>query len=402
MKTLASILAAVSLAAVSAFAVTVPAAKVGGDLSSLTPASGEWAGAKEVMVTLYPQMTVKSVDKKAAASMESAAPLVAKVKALVSDDKVAFLISYEDDEASMQGETSDRFADGIAVQFAASYKAGAPLPYIGMGSEGRPVAIHLQKYALPTYAPKSDVDYHLRGNSKNLFGEELEAYNAAVAKMADSDYQKYFIAEGFRSMTEVPDMHDAFKAQMEFNKPGFFGKLFGGKSGWKALFVRDLKDDYVDLTGDAMPVAFAIWDGKQAQRDGQKWLSGWVAVEKKAGSDLAKMIDAPVAGDPVKGKELAMANCASCHQYKETKMEGIAPFMAPNLSYVGGQATAAYIKESMMEPSAVVIPGYNRNAHPAYMWYTVMDGKRESTMPPFNYLSEEEITDLVAFFKTMK
>jgi len=76
--------------------------------------------------------------------------------------------------------------------------------------------------------------------------------------------------------------------------------------------------------------------------------------------------------------------------------------MAPNLSEVGGQNTAGYIKESLLDPSAVIVPGYNRNAHPDYKWYELVDGKRVSTMPAFDQLSEEQLNDLIAYFKTLK
>ena len=77
--------------------------------------------------------------------------------------------------------------------------------------------------------------------------------------------------------------------------------------------------------------------------------------------------------------------------------------MAPDLSNIGGQATAAYIKESILDPNAVVVPGYNRNAHPNFSWYTVdKNGHRTSTMPPFSFLDQKTIEDIVAYLQTQK
>ena len=105
-------------------------------------------------------------------------------------------------------------------------------------------------------------------------------------------------------------------------------------------------------------------------------------------------------GDAAKGKTLAMENCAACHIFDDQN-NGM-PFMAPNLSEIGGQATAAYIAESMKNPSAVVVPGYNRNAHPNYKWYELSKGKRVSTMPAYDWMSEDQVNDIVAYFKTLK
>ena len=56
-----------------------------------------------------------------------------------------------------------------------------------------------------------------------------------------------------------------------------------------------------------------------------------------------------------------------------------------------------------MEPSAVVVAGYNVNAHKNFSWYTSDDkGMRTSTMPPFAHLDEQSVNDLVAFMKTLK
>ena len=56
-----------------------------------------------------------------------------------------------------------------------------------------------------------------------------------------------------------------------------------------------------------------------------------------------------------------------------------------------------------MEPSAVVVAGYNVNAHKNFSWYTSDDkGVRTSTMPPFAHLDEQSVNDLVAFMKTLK
>jgi complex iron-sulfur molybdoenzyme family reductase subunit gamma len=272
------------------------------------------------------------------------------------------------------------------------YSDAGKLPYIGMGNDDRPVVIHLQKYGVRIFdtADSSGRGYYKNDNNMNKFEKELADYMDAREAKIDKDYQKMFVSEGFRSMTEVKDA--SFEAGMTYYKKHWYGTL-----------VRPMKDDYVNLANAVVPVALAVWDGSEAGRDGQKLLSTWVPVklsDMKGSTALADAISAPAKGNAAKGKELAIANCAACHNFDYQSMA--MPYMAPNLSTLGGQATPAYIKESMVDPSAVVVPGYNRNAHPNFAWYNVVDGKRVSTMPDFTWLQPQELEDLVAYFATLK
>jgi len=133
-----------------------------------------------------------------------------------------------------------------------------------------------------------------------------------------------------------------------------------------------------------------------------KLLSGWNAVTlAKEDKKLVEVVNDMVAtGDIKNGQEQAVINCGACHAFP-----GAMPatkYMAPNLSNIGGYSTAAYIKESMLKPHAVVVPGYNRNAHKNDMWYTMNGKKRESTMPAFDYLDAKTLNDITAYFKTLK
>lgn len=165
--------------------------------------------------------------------------------------------------------------------------------------------------------------------------------------------------------------------------------------------VRKLKSDHVDLTSGNFPVAFAIWDGQKKNRDGMKLLTPWVEVkmEGKTTQTLASLIETS-GGDVKNGESVMMENCAACHQYKAVKN---APnYMAPNLSNIGGYSNESYLVESIIDPNAVVVAGYNTTAHPSFPWYSVDKGVRSSTMPPFSHLDEKSLKDLVAYLKTLK
>jgi len=375
----------------------ITATKVDFSFDHLTADSSVWHKAETSEVTLYPQTTVKMNDKKANELNANNVGKKAKVTVLYNGEEVAFLLRWKDETLNVQqGYRTDSYGDGFAVQLPTNYSNPTELPYIGMGSEGREVVVHLQKAAPNTFEPNGHGNVELQVGRKNTihFNENLKAFDNAVAKAGKVDYQRSFVSAGFRSMTEIKDGSSNFDMNM----------LYAMKPNcWKGILVRPVKDDYINLDGGAFPVAFAVWDGSKNNRDGMKLLSGWTSVDLPASGneDLVKELNTPVAGDVANGKAQYEMNCAACHLTKDIQMS--VPFMAPDLTNIGGYASAGYIRESIVNPNAVVVPGYNRNAHRNTPWYNLDEnGKRVSTMPDFSWMDEKSLNDLVAFLQTLK
>jgi complex iron-sulfur molybdoenzyme family reductase subunit gamma len=389
----AAVAAALVVGAASAQDVIV-AKKTSHDVTKLTASSKAWDYVEGAEVVLYPQTTIKMNDKKAHMINKVVHAKKATVKAIHDGRNIAFMIEWPDGTKSVQsGYKSDVYADGFAVQLPVRYDDPNKLPYIGMGSEGRPVVIHLQKAVRKVYEPNGNGDVGMQQNvlSKPYFGTDAGEYQDKVAKLAKRDYQRAFVSEGFRSMTEIKDGSEAFNADMQYTK-----------KRWKGTVTRPLRDVYLNLDNGAFPVAFATWDGDRLNRDGLKLLSSWVPVKlsgKTGGEKLVAALTAKPAGDAANGKTLIEQNgCTGCHYIPGLSMPS---FMAPGLANIGGYSTAAYLRESLVEPNAVVVPGYNRNAHPNTPWYNVVDGQRQSTMPPYP-LDEKSLNDMVAYLKTLK
>jgi complex iron-sulfur molybdoenzyme family reductase subunit gamma len=163
-----------------------------------------------------------------------------------------------------------------------------------------------------------------------------------------------------------------------------------------------LNDAYVKSVG-TVPVAIAVWDGAKMGRNGLKNLSSWVSINLEGQKPDAKIVaetTEEVKGNVAKGKEAVAANgCAGCHQIEATDAPS---FMGPSLANVGGYSTAAYLRESILKPSAVIVPGYNRNAHANTPWYNIEKGKRVSAMTDFSFLDKKTVEDIVAYLKTLK
>lgn len=388
-KILTSILS-LGLAASAALAAdTITAVKV----SDVNDAAS-WAKAKFSSVTLYPQTAVHMNDKKANAANADDKAKKADVAALYDGKNIALMVKWADGTKSVQGAySSDTYSDGFAVQFAGATKGSQALPYIGMGSNGRPVVVHLQKATEKVYEPNGnkDVSTQINRQQTGVFGQELADYDAKVASLAKTDYERVFVAEGFRSLTEIKDGSVKSNASMSY-----------ANNGWSGTVVRPLKDDYVNFKG-TVPVAIAVWDGDKLGRNGLKNLSSWVAVNlegMKPDTKVVAEVTEESKGNAEKGKAAIDANgCAGCHQITSKDAPS---FMGPSLANVGGYSTVAYLRESILKPSAVVVPGYNRNAHSNTPWYTIEKGKRISAMTDFSFLDKKTVEDIVAYLKTLK
>lgn len=371
-------------------------------LSGITSDSSLWSSAAFTNVALYPQTTVSFNDKKAIEMNKNNGAKTAKVAALVNGKTMAIAIIWKDSsENAHMGKTTDLYADGVAMQFASKVTDATKLPYIGMGSKGREVAIYLQKVQFNNYEPhgvgkgQARVETQVNRHQTVLFEKELAAYDKSVADLARDDFERKFVSAGFRSMTEIKDK--SAKSKMNIARIDGYG--------WIATLTRPLTDEYADLSKSA-PVAFAIWDGGKNNRNGTKLLSSWnvVTVPGAENKALTAAVTEVVKADTKAGRATFGENCAACHQAPGfTDVEN--DYTAPNLTNIGGYSTASYLRESIVSPDAVIVPGHNVNAHGG-LWYSVEDGVRVSGMADSSAegleLSKQDVENVVAYLQTLK
>jgi complex iron-sulfur molybdoenzyme family reductase subunit gamma len=350
---------------------------------STNPYDKVWEKAKGTQVVLYPQVSVRLNDKKANELIPKKDAIKATVKAVYNNKNIAIYIRWKDDTPSLQPTfTTNKFADGVSVEFPNKFGRGISLPYVGMGDENHPVTVYLQK------------------------------------NVAGRDYQKVFISEGFGSLTEI-----------EAENVNIVMKYDNKTKEWTAVFKRPLVDENSNLKAGLVPVAFAVWDGDKFERDGNKSLSRWKFIRLgnfKLDNEYVKYVswggpyvDWPEKGkdigDPENGKKLfQQSGCAGCHRAGEFQMAP--PGMAPDLSDIGGIGNAIYLKESILNPNDVIIRNLNINRHymktnpdrfkaypnnSMYEWYIKTDGKKQSKMPTFAHLKEQDINDIIAYLKTL-
>lgn len=390
-------LALLILNAAFAYEADIFAQKTEQDISTISYSSALWNDANFSEVILYPQSAIHFNDKEANRLNANNRAKKVKVAAFYNERDIAFMMRWADDTINVQqGKKINSFADGFAIQFAQKFDDVKHLPYIGMGCEGRGVLLHLQKAARQIFEPngRGNVYYQQNRNQTDLFGKNLESFDKEVVQRGSNDYEKIFIATGFHSMREIKDI-----------KASSYARL-GYKHGeWIGTLSRLMVDDYLDLRGvAAFPVAFAVFDGEKKARADIKNISQWLSVklEGRNGSEaLIKELSSTIEkADAVEGKKIVQREaCSKCHQIEKSDPLNK---KAPALYNVGGYSTRSYLRESLVEPSAVVIPGYRPNRDNNSSWYRLEGSKRISTMNSFSHLSNDELDSVVAYLKTLK
>lgn len=308
---------------------------------ALDPSSPAWLSVAPVTVPVYPQIGVPPASAPTGVS-------AVKLRAQYSAKTIALHLEWPDDKPAKEGGVG-RFADAAAVQWPRRYGAGELLPYVGMGHAGAPVALWFWR--------------------------------------ADGTVQT-LAAEGFGTLTIQPP--EGLEARGEW-KDGI----------WRVVFARALA-----ATGEhslslaptqlgMLPLSVAVWNGEATERDGLKRLSSWQLLRFENGRDdakYAKQLGGAVAGgDAGRGKRLmSEKGCAACHAFPDNPGQ---PRIGPDLTYAGGIHDAAYLLESLVEPSRVVVPGKGYSAEQA--------GKRASIMPPFAG-TEAERRDIVSYLRSLK
>lgn len=308
---------------------------------ALDPANPAWLRQAPATVAVYPQASVPPAAVPAGAA-------TIRVRARYSARTVALHLEWPDDKPAM-GPGVGQFADGAAVQWPVRYGPAVALPYVGMGHAGTPVALWFWRA------------------------------DGLVETLA---------AEGFGTLTAQPA--DGVKARGVW------------KDGtWRVVFARSLaapgEHHFSAAPGKLglVPVAFAVWSGEAAERDGLKRLSAWqmLRFEKgKADAAYGKQFGEPaVSGDAERGRRLmSERGCAACHRFPANPAQ---PRIGPDLSYAGGIHSASYLAESLREPSKVVIPGKG--------YFTEQGGRKVSVMPPFAG-TDEERNDILAYLMSLR
>lgn len=356
----------------------IKAMKVPGNVSKIGPQSRAWLSAEFAELTLYAHEVIKKVEPYTFNANQNNTKTI-RIKALYDGDNISFLLVWEDDTKNTSQSCCPReYEDGFAIQFAQDFSDASKLPYISMGSKDRKVLIHLHK--AKEFAEVQNNDAYF-----SLFHKPLKSYD-------EWKLGRLFLAEGLDNLQELKSQKKASKMLMDY-KDGV----------WKASLSMPMQNDYLNLDTGVFPISFVLWDGSSKNTKGLDHISPWLAVKlvgKRGSQELLDALSQEVKGDISNGKRLALQNCTACHNFAESN--AALANMAPNLSSIGGYASAAYLMESLMSPSAVIVPD-EKKASLDFPWFRVDENANQiSTMPPYDWMDEASRQDIVAYFMSLR
>jgi len=192
------------------------------------------------------------------------------VSAVTDGKKLAVLLQWRDDLPQDTAIRVQDFQDGAALQFSLSGKYG----FLGMGDKDNPVNLWSWKAGWQAEAEGgSTPDEHTVYPSMHSDAWTFTNYSTAVSA-------GNVISQPHKSPIEDANAagFGSFKSQ-PIKQQNVAGKGVWHDGFWNVVFIRDLKSKDVDdvkfVSGKPVPVAFAIWNGEQHDRNGRKMVSNW-------------------------------------------------------------------------------------------------------------------------------
>jgi DMSO reductase family type II enzyme heme b subunit len=192
------------------------------------------------------------------------------VSAVTDGRKLAVLLQWRDELPQNTAIRVQDFQDAAALQFSLTGGYG----FLGMGDKDNPVNLWQWKAGWQAELEAGHAaDEHDVYNSMHVDAWTFTNFNtAASAGNVLSQPHKSPIedanARGFGSFTSQP-----------MKQQNVQGKGIWHDGFWNVVFIRDLKskdaDDVKFVAGKPAPVAFAIWNGEQHDRNGRKMISNW-------------------------------------------------------------------------------------------------------------------------------
>ncbi|MGA4644418.1 ethylbenzene dehydrogenase-related protein [Limisphaera sp. 4302-co] len=194
------------------------------------------------------------------------------VRAVTDGRRLAIWLQWRDPLPQEQALRVEDFQDAAAVQFA----LGAEPAFLGMGDRDHPVNLWHWKAAWqaeldarsgPDIArahPAMHVDTYFQPERHFVTARDAGNFVALAHRTPVEDAN----ARGFGSFQSQPPSGQNVQ-----------GRGVWMDESWTVVFIRDLKsresDDVQFVRGRPVPVAFAVWNGEQGDRNGRKMISYW-------------------------------------------------------------------------------------------------------------------------------
>jgi len=364
----------------------ISAIKVPGNVLDIKVKSKAWMSTNFKQIDTFPMVSINTNDALADKLNYENGIKKVFVKAIYDGKNIAFLLKWKDKTRNTIKLTqTDNFSDGFGVEF--PIKSDRPT-YIDFGDKRNGVIFYRKNpdRKITDIYKSSGILSQFDFQNLNIFTKNLDG-NITFAS------QGIFSYHGFNNANRL-DIKQTNTTMDMIYKNGF----------WYGSLSKQLVDKYLNLDSGAFLVSFSLYDGDKKQRGRLRNLTQWLVIKLigvDGGEQLIDQTNEKVAGNIANGEKLALKNCSICHNYKNIRK---APQnMAPNLSFIGGYENLTYLKDSIIKPSKVIVPDFTPNAHPNFSWKDKQeDGKFISVMPSFDWMSESDLNDLLAYLQTLR
>lgn len=207
------------------------------------------------------------------------------VQALFNSKYIAVKLEWEDNTPEQNLYRVQDFQDGAAIQFSIDGTMG----FHGMGSKEHPADIWFWKaewqmrkdenvrsdlfLAYANRVSDADVETYPQLMNDNAYHAGVDAGNINSIPRISSPVENV-TAAGPQTVTPHAE-----------NSQNINGKGVWDGNKWRVVFVRKLKSESGNKVqfkkGTSVPIAFAIWNGSERDRNGQKMVSTWYELELK-------------------------------------------------------------------------------------------------------------------------
>lgn len=212
-------------------------------------------------------------------------PVHVRVRALETDNELAILLEWDDNDENLINQKSETFRDACAIQFSPN----GEFPFIGMGNSkkrtGEDIPVNI---------------WHWKADWQQDEGHYVELRHVYPGMHVDTYYfpkevQDKIYMSG-RAVGNLFSQENRQSPVEDLNAISFgslasqgeAGQNVGGKGvyfegTWRVLFKRPLSSsedkDVKFSKGSAIPISFALWNGARGDRNGQKAVSTWYKIK---------------------------------------------------------------------------------------------------------------------------
>lgn len=226
------------------------------------PTAGVWDRVPEVEVPLTAQQTAYPFGGGTVPAVTAQA---------VHDDNDLYLrVTWQDTTSDVGTDAPDDFADGLAVQFPAQAASSVPAVCMGQADSG----VNIWHWRADSDAGPPETAEEVSPNAVVDIPEDADDdFPARVVGNPFADAGagavQNLIAEGFGTLSPADDQR--VEGHGEYDD-----------KTWSVVYARELESEAPDqpafVDGEDTDMAFAVWDGDNDDRNGQKSVSAFATL----------------------------------------------------------------------------------------------------------------------------